>query len=160
MLKLLFLFIIFLFLTILQQTDGFQSFGTRIPNGLKVPHPCKPNSLWYGVGHLSQTGGGKRNPFGQDFRANGYKWTTALCKADSDKDGKTNGEELGKQLNCVFWVVIAYICIWISSCSRLYVRGSHLVEMLQLWINIELIIIFLCLFLRLSDSKRIHNQPS
>ena len=62
---------------------------------MKVPHPCKKNSVWDGVGHLAWTGGGKRNPFGDDFAANGHDWSK-VCKLDSDGDGKSNGDELGK----------------------------------------------------------------
>lgn len=38
----------------------------------------------------------------QDFRTNGHLWDAKFCNADSDKDGKTNGEELGDP-NCT-WV--------------------------------------------------------
>ena len=31
----------------------------------------------------------------QAFKANKFEWTEDLCKQDSDKDGRTNGEELG-----------------------------------------------------------------
>ncbi len=34
-------------------------------------------------------------PNTQDFAKNGHQWTEALCKQDSDGDGKTNGQELG-----------------------------------------------------------------
>lgn len=35
----------------------------------------------------------------QAFAAAGHKWTRELCKADSDGDGFTNGQELG-DLDC------------------------------------------------------------
>ncbi|XP_076468958.1 dopamine beta-hydroxylase-like [Babylonia areolata] len=73
----------------------YPMYGQEIPNGDQVPHPCKPNFLWHGVGHQISQGGGARNPFGEDFAANGHKWTEALCRKDSDGDGRTNGEELG-----------------------------------------------------------------
>jgi hypothetical protein len=41
------------------------------------------------------------NAFGQAFRDAGWKWTEELCKADSDGDGQTNGEELGDP--CCQW---------------------------------------------------------
>lgn len=72
---------------------GMPSFQTRIPNADAVtgcdgsPHP--------GVGHLRAGGGGARNPFGADFAAAGNSWTTGLCQADSDGDGRSNGDELG-----------------------------------------------------------------
>jgi hypothetical protein len=31
----------------------------------------------------------------QDFAEAGHKWTVDLCQKDSDKDGFTNGQELG-----------------------------------------------------------------
>ncbi|OWF46130.1 tyramine beta-hydroxylase-like [Mizuhopecten yessoensis] len=74
---------------------GFPSFQDEIPNGGEVPHPCKANHIWRGVGHLNPLGGGDRNPFGADFQNAGATWTTALCEMDSDEDGQTNGEELG-----------------------------------------------------------------
>ncbi|KAK7462113.1 hypothetical protein BaRGS_00038485, partial [Batillaria attramentaria] len=74
---------------------GYLNYQQRIPNGNRVPHPCKPNELWEGVGHFQVTGGGTRNPFGQDFEEAGKTWTESLCRKDSDGDGKTNGQELG-----------------------------------------------------------------
>ena len=79
--------------------NGRLTYQQKIPNGDKVPHPCKKNTIWNGVGHLNQIGGGKRNPFGVAFSDAGFKWTRSLCQADSDKDGKTNGEELGEYLH-------------------------------------------------------------
>ena len=42
----------------------------QIPNGLVVPHPCRPAAIWRGVGHKNVLGGGARNPFGGDFFEN------------------------------------------------------------------------------------------
>lgn len=39
----------------------------QIPNGQSVPHPCKPNFIFHGVGHINPKGGGDRNPFGIAF---------------------------------------------------------------------------------------------
>lgn len=48
------------------------AFRGRIPNGHKVPHPCNPTSdKWVAVGHMLSGGRGPRNPFGDDFAANG-----------------------------------------------------------------------------------------
>lgn len=41
------------------------------------------------------------NPFGSAFMAAGFQWTAELCAADSDGDGRTNGEELGDP--CCMW---------------------------------------------------------
>ena len=85
----------FLFYTLICHVICYPQYRDKIPNGMKVPHPCKKNSVWDGVGHLAWTGGGKRNPFGDDFAANGHDWSK-VCKLDSDGDGKSNGDELGK----------------------------------------------------------------
>ncbi|KAK3590359.1 hypothetical protein CHS0354_020680 [Potamilus streckersoni] len=79
----------------------YQIFQDLIPNGNIVPHPCKANYIWRGVGHLNPLGGGQRNPFGLAFHAAGNQWTTSLCQQDSDGDGRTNGEELGDR-DCVW----------------------------------------------------------
>ncbi|KAK7088602.1 MOXD1 homolog 1-like [Littorina saxatilis] len=83
--------------------QGYRMFADRIPNGQQVPHPCKPNVLWHGVGHFNVDGGGFRNPFGMDFDRAGRQWTEALCRNDSDGDGRTNGQELGDP-DCVWKV--------------------------------------------------------
>ncbi|CAG5125662.1 unnamed protein product, partial [Candidula unifasciata] len=89
------------FSALLTTSLGFHDFQEQIPNGNNVPHPCKANYRWPGVGHENPLGGGDRNTFGLDFQKAGYKWTPALCKSDSDGDGKTNGEELGDP-NCAW----------------------------------------------------------
>ncbi|KAH9503101.1 hypothetical protein Btru_069960 [Bulinus truncatus] len=80
---------------------SYKIYQQRIPNGDAVPHPCKPNNIWEGVGHFIDQGTGYRNPFGLDFEKEGHVWTEALCRKDSDGDGMTNGQELGDP-NC-FW---------------------------------------------------------
>ncbi|KAK3605266.1 hypothetical protein CHS0354_037667 [Potamilus streckersoni] len=80
---------------------GYQMYQVKIPNGEIVPHPCKANYIWHGVGHNNALGGGERNPFGLSFYAAGMRWTKAFCQLDSDGDGKTNGDELGDP-NCVW----------------------------------------------------------
>ncbi|KAK7094627.1 dopamine beta-hydroxylase-like [Littorina saxatilis] len=74
---------------------GYYNYQTKVPNGQHVPHPCKPNFIWHGVGHLNPLGGGERNPFGKDFARLGHEWSVDLCRLDSDGDGLTNGQELG-----------------------------------------------------------------
>ncbi|XP_071097544.1 dopamine beta-hydroxylase-like [Haliotis cracherodii] len=75
--------------------DGYGHYRTRLPNGERVGHPCKPNFIWKGVGHKNVKGGGPRNSFGLDFAANNHHWTPELCRLDSDEDGVSNGVELG-----------------------------------------------------------------
>jgi len=69
----------------------------EIPNGNALPDPCSPPNLpaTNGSGHCNLGGGGANNQFGLDFAAAGHTWTAALCKMDSDKDGRSNGLEVG-----------------------------------------------------------------
>jgi len=55
------------------------------------------------VGHTNGVGSGPTTPYGDDFVAQGLNFTTALCQADSDGDGVTNGVELGDP--CCVWAV-------------------------------------------------------
>ncbi|KAL3852551.1 hypothetical protein ACJMK2_016175 [Sinanodonta woodiana] len=73
----------------------YSHFRDLIPNGYNVIDPCKTRATWMGVGHEHPDGGGALNPFGKDFYKFGKIWNEILCRADSDRDGRTNGEELG-----------------------------------------------------------------
>lgn len=60
------------------------------------------------IGHTDCRGGSVKgsdgsflNAFGRAFRDAGYQWTQDLCEADSDGDGRSNGEELGDP--CCVW---------------------------------------------------------
>lgn len=64
-------FSVICFLVFLSTVIGFSFFAEKIPNGEFVPHPCKPNFLWKGVGHKNKDGGGERNQFGRDFLKSG-----------------------------------------------------------------------------------------
>ncbi|CAL1534139.1 unnamed protein product [Lymnaea stagnalis] len=74
--------------------SAFLRYQGAIPNGDIVPDPCRIGD-WPGVGHFSSNGAGPRNEFGLDFAAAGHVWTQSLCQKDSDRDGRTNGQELG-----------------------------------------------------------------
>lgn len=76
----------------LNSVEAYRFYQTQIPNGNNVK---RNGSIWNGVGHERASGSEKNNVFGAAFKAAGYEWTKELCKADSDSDGFTNGEELG-----------------------------------------------------------------
>lgn len=77
------------------QVSAHPEYVARLPNGANVPGV-------QALGHVDPSGGGSRNAFGKAFQSAGLAWTTELCKADSDGDGQTNGEELGDP--CCVWV--------------------------------------------------------
>ena len=66
---------------LLHACAAFKTFQERIPNGDRVPNPCKPKYIWQGVGHQNPLGGGKRNQFGKDFGANGQVFIIEFCKS-------------------------------------------------------------------------------
>lgn len=77
-----------LFVFIIPVVLCFESYREQVPNGFNLPgHP--------GLGHKAKNGGASLNLFGKDFKNQGTVWTRTLCETDSDKDGVTNGEELG-----------------------------------------------------------------
>lgn len=84
---------------------AFPKFRDAIPNAKNVPNVNA-------IGHKNGVeGGGALTSFGNDFRANDYKWTKELCEKDSDGDGQMNGQELGDP--CCKWsmdtnMVLAY----------------------------------------------------
>lgn len=52
-------------------------------------------------GQIKDVNGQLLNTFGEAFRDAGYQWTQELCEADSDGDGRSNGQELGDP--CCVW---------------------------------------------------------
>ncbi|KAK6184055.1 hypothetical protein SNE40_006596 [Patella caerulea] len=80
----------------------------ELPNGHNIPNPCKPGETWPASGHNDPTDGDSDiNQFGEDFKHHHKEWNKELCMLDSDRDGKTNGAELGDPS-----------CIWTH-------KGSH-----------------------------------
>eukprot|EP00741_Cyanophora_paradoxa_P024939 tig00000056_g24073.t1 len=81
--------------------EARQSYQRSIPNGANV----KRNGVsWPAVGHVTASGSsGAVDAFGAAFAAAGHRWTAALCQADSDGDGYSNGWELGDP--CCTWTV-------------------------------------------------------
>ncbi|NUN97732.1 MAG: hypothetical protein HUU16_16340 [Candidatus Omnitrophica bacterium] len=53
-----------------------------------------PNSNTFSCFTCHTTSIPARNPFGSDFAGNGKVWSAALATRDSDRDGRTNGQEL------------------------------------------------------------------
>ncbi|CAL8086686.1 unnamed protein product [Calicophoron daubneyi] len=79
--------------------NAYPEYAYNIPNGHNVPNPCVPGTMIQGVGHEDPLGGGPLNSFGEDYIR--YESWEDICRLDSDKDGRTNGEELGDP-NCVW----------------------------------------------------------
>ena len=65
---------------------AYQHFQEKIPNGGRVPHPCKVNYVWQGVGHMNKNGGGMRNKFGDDFARNGHVCISGESKRENKYD--------------------------------------------------------------------------
>ena len=76
-----------------------QEYVALNPNGASVDIPKNVAA----IGHVARAGGGPTTKYGDDFTSQGYAWTRALCEADSDGDGQTNGLELGDP--CCTWKV-------------------------------------------------------
>ena len=73
-------------------------YATKIPNGNDVfdaQDGTDGGRLVAALGHVISSGHGPLNPFGVAFHRAGRTWTRALCEADSDADGRSNGAELG-----------------------------------------------------------------
>ncbi|KAE9062996.1 hypothetical protein PF010_g29171 [Phytophthora fragariae] len=71
------------------QVEAKQEFVKLIPNAARV-------SGVTAIGHTDGTGASSaNNDFGKAFDSAGKVWTLNLCKADTDGDGQTNGQELG-----------------------------------------------------------------
>ncbi|KAF0708412.1 Aste57867_6359 [Aphanomyces stellatus] len=82
------------FVLLAATASAYRTYIAKFPNGDKVAGVAA-------IGHVDPKGDGPRNPFGLAFAAAGKEWTTALCQADSDGDGATNGQELGDP--CCTW---------------------------------------------------------
>ncbi|KAJ0406601.1 hypothetical protein ATCC90586_003112 [Pythium insidiosum] len=83
-----------LLVVLLDAAHAVPKYAKKIPNGSNVAGVTA-------VGHEDPDSGGKTNAFGKAFAAADYTWSVAFCKADSDGDGQTNGEELGDP--CCVW---------------------------------------------------------
>jgi predicted ferric reductase len=79
-------------LLLISDAAAYMSYQTKIPNGANV---ARNGVTTGGVGHAAAGGAGALNPFGTAFAAASYTWTSALCNADADGDGHSNGAELG-----------------------------------------------------------------
>ncbi|GAB9471457.1 hypothetical protein Gpo141_00008666 [Globisporangium polare] len=77
-----------------QQVAAYPKYVKLLPNGGAVPDAPA-------IGHPDAEGAEGVNAFGKAFKAAGNTWTVALCQADTDGDGFTNGQELGDP--CCTW---------------------------------------------------------
>lgn len=76
------------------QVDAYAKYLKLLPNGGDIPDTDN-------VGHVDAAGQEGVNDFGKAFKAAGNSWTVALCQADTDGDGFTNGQEMGDP--CCTW---------------------------------------------------------
>lgn len=77
-----------------QEAQAYKSYVALIPNAGNIAgYPA--------IGHPDAAGEEGVNDFGTAFATAGDAWTTALCQADTDGDGYTNGAELGDP--CCTW---------------------------------------------------------
>ncbi|ETL47530.1 hypothetical protein L916_02742 [Phytophthora nicotianae] len=74
--------------------EGYAKYVKLVPNGGNVPDNSN-------IGHLDPAGETGLSDFGEAFSTAGNAWTAALCQADTDGDGFTNGQELGDP--CCTW---------------------------------------------------------
>jgi len=102
------------FSLLLQTSFGAVSQIDRIPNGRSIPCPegaygCT-NGMCLASGHIALDGVTQScdgtpnftpNQFGYDYLDQRQTWNYAICTTDSDKDGRTNGDELGDP--CCTW---------------------------------------------------------
>ncbi|EGZ21631.1 hypothetical protein PHYSODRAFT_493144, partial [Phytophthora sojae] len=100
----------------------------RIPNGGNVPSVPA-------IGHTDGTGrSSATNVFGKAFYSAGKAWTKALCMADSDGDGQTNGQELGDP--CCEWnVTTNNVVRWTVGVS--HPSDATKISDPSLWANIQ-----------------------
>jgi hypothetical protein len=83
--------------------DAYLFYARELPNGARMR---VHGEVWPMGGHALPNANVnvqamQRNAFGHAYKAAGYKWTVALCNADSDGDGFSNGAELGDP-DCVW----------------------------------------------------------
>lgn len=85
----------FLIRLLAQDADAYPAYNGNVPNGNSIP----PSAI-----ELGHPGGATKRytPFANAYVTNGRKWTVALCRADSDNDGQSNGLEMGDP--CCTWV--------------------------------------------------------
>jgi hypothetical protein len=85
-----------LILLILSSSSAYPAYNNNVPNGQQIP----PSAV--ALGHPNGITR-KYTLFANSYIAYGRKWSTSLCMSDSDKDGQSNGLEMGDP--CCKWVV-------------------------------------------------------
>ncbi|RLN95985.1 hypothetical protein BBJ28_00024179 [Nothophytophthora sp. Chile5] len=95
--------------SLITSVDAREEYVALLPNGANVPGVAA-------LGHVNPDGGGRENSFGRDFQEMGMQWTKELCKADSDNDGQTNGQELGDP--CCEWSETSAVLRWTEGVSH------------------------------------------
>lgn len=84
-----------LFKYIVYVVYGYSLYKNDFPNGHIIPSPIE-------LGHPNfiQT---SYTSFAKLYVNQGYRWTKTLCQSDSDRDGQTNGIEMGDP--CCIWTL-------------------------------------------------------
>ncbi len=82
-------------LALLPLASAYDYYRGYVPNGALISNRAFGH---YSFGKASSS---NTNAFGSDFNGQGAVWTQFLCRRDSDRDGFTNGWELGDP--CCVW---------------------------------------------------------
>ena len=86
-----------LLLAIVSVSSAYRQYQSRIPNGGRVPDPCRPGESWGGVCHHNHEGGGTLNPFGKHFKLNGEVSAKRIILPKKKKNKKKQKKNKAKQ---------------------------------------------------------------
>lgn len=97
--------LLLLLLSVMNVTMAYPTYNGNVPNGNSIP----PSAI--ALGHPN--GATKLyTPFANQYVSNGRKWTRALCTADADNDGQSNGLEMGDPC-----------CVWTAGAAPMFTSG-------------------------------------